>query len=87
MMTGVNGETLLMATKVVVNNIDTKYVNSALHNLPDVNVDMEQIEKIRALTQQLQETLEDRIAQLEILVAEYDTLYEVCKAKVKSRIH
>ena len=73
--------------KLIVNELTTGKLNTALHNLPDVNVDMEQIEKIRALTQQLQETLEDRIAQLETLVAEYDQIYEVCKRKVESRIH
>lgn len=85
MMTGVNGETLLMAAKIVVNNVDTKYVNSALHNLPDVNVDMEQIEKIKTLTIQLQETLSDRISTLETLIDEYDMLYEICKRKIESR--
>ena len=74
-----------MVTKVLVNNVDTKYVNSALHNLPDVRVDMEQIEKIKTLTAQLQETLSDRISTLETLIDEYDTLYEVCKRKIESR--
>lgn len=72
---------------VLVNDLNTSSLNAALHNLPDVNVDTEQIETMKDLTLQFEDQITDGVEKLNKLREEFDVLYPVCKAKLQSRIH
>jgi len=72
---------------ILVNDLNTASLNAALHNLPDVNVDTEQIEAMKNLTLQFEDQIKDGVEKLNKLREEFDVLYPVCKEKLQSRIH